>query len=374
MMTPGALTAEDRARARESRRLDTTPKPRIPKAPREDEPPREWPVWALKMRHELEAEIARLKEENRELKMSAIETERARAQAANNSALALYGDSEEVKGLTNRLTYMLPNAEEIGQKGVAMLAQIAIAHGLDPLPGSDHVYAWKQGGKLMVTIGYKGLLHLARQQVQFTHQSRPMTEAERAENLLAPSDIGYVTEIYEIAKAAQCQQAGVPYFPIIGTAIWTTKDRVPAGKSGAWVARKNSLKDALRQIAKTGVRMEAALDQAFRQQQEADWSISLAAEAATPTTPDAQTLIAAGIIKPDQEDDEDEAPLIIESAPVEPPAGVCERCMTRPVDPSSPFGLCAECSENLAASDAAKEAGRPAQPTLIDVPPKHLDR
>lgn len=362
-MTAGILTAEDRAQARESRRLTATPAPSIPKAPREETPPREWPVWALKMRQEYEHKIVHLEEKVRELQMSAIESDRARAQAKNNTALALYGDSDEVKGLTTRLTYMLPNAEEIGQKGVALVAQIAIAHGLDPLPGSDHVYAWKQSGKLLVAIGYKGLLHLARQQVQFTHRSRPMTPAEREEHLLADTDIGYVTELYEIAKAAQCQQAGVPYFPIIGTAVWTTKDRVPAGKSGAWVARKNSLKDALRQIAKTGVRMEAALDQAFAQR-EAEWSLPLAAQASE-AEPDAQALIDAGVIPPQ---DDDEAPAIIDQprkpeAPLfaAPPEGVCDQCGREPVDPGSPFGLCRACSE----TEAAK-ALNVTQPTLLD--------
>lgn len=310
-MTTGILTAEDRARAREARRIRPAerPTPGIPKAPREDTPPREWPVWALKMRHDLEAENHRLREELRELKASIMETERARAQRENNTALALYGESDDVKGLTKRLNYMLPNAQEIGDQGVALVAQIAIAHGLDPLPGSDHVYAWKQGGKLMVAIGYKGLLHLARQQVQFTHTSRRMTDDERDENLLGPQDIGYVTELYEISKAYECQQRGIPYFPIVGTAVWTPKDRVPAGKSGAWVAKKNSLKDALRQIVKTGVRMESALDAAF-QQRDSEWAIPLAPQGGD--EPDAQALIAAGMIKPDQDDDAEDAPDIID--------------------------------------------------------------
>lgn len=359
-MTVQVMTAEDRARARESRRLGTdTPPPRIPKAPREDEPPKVWPVWALKMRHELQAENKRLQDELRELKASIMETERARAQAQNNSALAIYGDSDEVKGLTKRLTFMLPNAQEIGDQGVALVAQIAIAHGLDPLPGSDHVYAWKQSSKLLVAIGYKGLLHLARQQVQFTHNSRRMTEDERDENLLGSQDIGYVTELYEISKAYECQQRGIPYFPIIGTAVWTPKDRVPAGKSGAWVAKKNSLKDALRQIVKTGVRMESALDAAF-QQRDSDWAIPLAPQSSG--EPDMQALIESGVIKPDQDEDaEDGAPGIIDQprkpeAPtaVMPPEGVCDRCMKAPVG-DNPFGLCDACAEAEAAKDLEVE-------------------
>lgn len=373
-MTVQVMTAEDRARARESRRLGTdTPPPRIPKAPREETPPREWPVWALKMRHEYEAKVLKLETELRELKASIMATERARAEAQNNSAMTIYGETEEVKDLTKRLEFMLPNAQEIGSKGVAMLAQIAVAHGLDPLPGSDHVYAWiDKKGKLLVAIGYKGLLHLARQQVQFTHQSRPMTPDERKENGVLDGQIAYITELYEIAKAAQCQQAGVPYYPIVGTAIWseeiehrkkdggtwTEYNTPPTGKTGAWVCRKNSLKDALRQIARTGVRMGAALDAAF-QQTAADWAVPIAAKA---TGPDVQALIESGVIKPDQdEDDEDGAPGVIDQprkpeAPtaVMPPEGVCDRCMKNPVG-DNPFGLCDACAEAEAAKDLEVE-------------------
>ena len=374
-MTVQVMTAEDRARARESRRLGTdTPPSRIPKAPREDEPPKVWPVWALKMRHELQAENKRLQDELRELKASIMATERARAEAQNNSAMTIYGETEEVKDLTKRLEFMLPNAQEIGSKGVAMLAQIAVAHGLDPLPGSDHVYAWiDKKGKLLVAIGYKGLLHLARQQVQFTHQSRPMTPAERKEYGVLDGQLAYITELYEIAKAAQCQQTGIPYYPIIGTAIWseeiehrkkdggtwTEYNTPPTGKTGAWVCRKNSLKDALRQIARTGVRMGAALDAAF-QQTAADWAIPIAAQA---TAPDVQSLIESGVIKPDQDGDEDGAPGIIDqpstTGAVMPPTGVCDRCMSNPVA-DNPFGLCASCAE----AEAAKDLGVEQQPLM----------
>lgn len=380
-MTAGILTAEDRARARESRRLGTdTPPPRIPKAPREDEPPKVWPVWALKMRHEYEAKVLKLETELRELKASIMATERARAEAQNNSAMTIYGETEEVKDLTKRLEFMLPNAQEIGSKGVAMLAQIAVAHGLDPLPGSDHVYAWiDKKGKLLVAIGYKGLLHLARQQVQFTHQSRPMTPDERKENGVLDGQIAYITELYEIAKAAQCQQAGAPYYPIVGTAIWseeiehrkkdggtwTEYNTPPTGKTGAWVCRKNSLKDALRQIARTGVRMGAALDAAFQQQVA---ELALSAENGSEvvsipaTKPAIEALIASGVIKPDQDGDEgDEAPDIIDQprkpeAPtaVMPPEGVCDRCMKNPVG-DNPFGLCDACAEAEAAKDLEVE-------------------
>jgi hypothetical protein len=276
----------------------------------EDSPPRELPTWAIKMRWDYESRIAGLERKIGELEEAAMNSDRARRQASENTTLALYGEAEEVKGLTQRLNYIMPNAEEIGQKGVALVAQIAIAHGLDPLPGSDHVYAWKQGNKFFVTIGYKGLLQLARQQVQFTHRSRPMSDDERAEHGLGAKEVGYVTELYEIEKAIRCRQGSIPYEPIIGTAVWKPNDRVPTGRTPAWVAKKNSLKDALRQITTTGVRLHNFLDVQF--DRDADgWQIDLPDE---PTADDVKDLIEAGYIAPDQDD---ETPDIIDGSFVE---------------------------------------------------------
>lgn len=213
----------------------------------------------LKLIGELENKLKRANE-------AMADTQKAERYASNQQqALALYGESDVVKQLTARLDVLLPNAKDIGVKGVALVAQIAVAHGLDPLPGSDHVYAYKNRGALVVEIGYKGLLHLARQQVRFTHQSRAMTDAERQEHGLIEADVGYITTLYDLVKARECQELGIPYYPIVGSAKWSTGDNVPKSRTPAWVAKKNSLKDALRQIATTGTRMAGALDEYFAQ-------------------------------------------------------------------------------------------------------------
>jgi hypothetical protein len=330
-----------------------------PRTPREDQPPAVWPVWVLKLRERYDSEKAALQRRIDELESSMIETDAARRKADGQSkALALYGESAEVKDLTKRLTFILPNAEKIGPKGVALVAQIAIAHGLDPMPGSDHVYAWVKDSTLTVAIGYKGLLYLARQQAHFTHRTRAMLEEERREHKLNDDQLGYITELYEIDKAVECHRMGVPYFPIIGMAIWAYKvvhtkkngetwtetNEPPSGKDGVWVCRKNSLKDALRQITDTGVRMKGALDAAF-DQQVAEWRMTLpdAAEA------DPEELIAAGIIPPD----DDGEPEIIDGSFAVTPA-LCANCGVEPAV-STPLGedLCEVCAKRQADAEAA---------------------
>ena len=403
-------------KSRDERRIGAGTTSAAKAKPKAHQPPHEWPVWAIKMRQQYEAKIKQLEDRVRELEATIVTTDNARRQAQQQeSALAIYGESEEVKALTARLGYLLPNADEIGQQGVALVSQIAIAHGLDPLPGSDHVYAWKKGGKLTVVIGYKGMLHLARQQVHFTHQSREMTEEERAKRLLNEDQIGYVTEIWEIEKAKACKDAGIPYHPIRGEAIWsptethykkdgstyTTYNDVPRGRDGHWVARKNSLKDALRQITSTGVRLGQALDTMFAEmgRQAALQASGLDVEAtgdgwqiALPDGSDEQTpeeleqeLIDEGYIQPNEpingqftakgdkpdndEQDQSETPAEPAATEVKNPetpadkkldkadaksAPKCANCGIEDADPDNPIDptLCATCAGRKADQEA----------------------
>lgn len=270
LISPASVTQaapEAQVQARPDRRIRTDIPP-APRPARDDAMPGFLPVWAIRMRADYEATISRLERQVSELENAIMES-RSAQQSAAKTALELYGESRDVKLLATRLNVILPNASDLGATGVALIAQIAIAHGLDPLPGSDHIYGWTRTNKktgekeIVVTIGYKGLLHLARKQVRFNYQSRPMTQEEREEHGLKTGEHGYITTLYEIENAIECRQAGIPYFPIVGIGIWRIGDEFAKGRSPAWNAKKNSLKDALRQIAVTGQRLADALDAAF---------------------------------------------------------------------------------------------------------------
>jgi len=311
------------------------PAPTLPPAVVEAAP-RGWPIEAIKKVWALEAESVRLKRRVYELETSIMENDRARRVTEN--ALALYGDSESVKSLTARLTFMLPNAEEIGQRGVALVAQIAIAHGLDPLPGSDHVYCWRQGSKLTTVIGYKGLLHLARKQFHFTHQTRPMTSEERTEHGVGEKEIGYITELWEIAKAKECQEVGIPYHPIVGIGKWKPGDNVAAGRPNTWHPRKNSLKDALRQVVTTGERMADVWDSAFRElgaklggQVEytgEGWAVEVSDD-------EAQAAIDSGLVPP-SDDGDDAAPPVLVEGTARPAEAAPDPTLPTPAEPVAP--------------------------------------
>lgn len=380
-------------RTRNDRRLGALPTTQPTPRPDPDSiPPRVWPKWALLMRQEYESKLAAAQRRINELESAIMQTEKANRIADNTRALAAYGSGDDVKGLTNRLTYMLPNANEIGTPGVALVAQIAIAHGLDPLPGADHLYAWKQRNKrtgkdeVQVVIGYKGLLHLARKQTRFTYQSRPMTPDERAEHGIAdqPAAVGYVTTLYILADAIECQKAGIPYYPLVGTAVWRPGDEVPRGRTPAWVAKKNSLKDALRQVVTTGVRLQEALDNALQQFGQQLGGVEYTGEGwrAEVDEPDAQALIEAGVVPPDDDGPEAEAQTVqvIDVTPDVPqqtgsqdvppqtpqPAAppLCRNCQIEPADPSNPVDpiLCSTCARNVADAQAAAQDKTNSQP------------
>lgn len=366
------------ATARPTRRLDTTPLglghvPPVKNAGSEQEAPWPLPAWAVRMKQEYESKLAAAERRIAELEHAIMESKKAERIADNTRALAAYGSGDDVKGLTTRLTYMLPNANEIGTPGVALVAQIAIAHGLDPLPGADHLYAWKQRNKrtgreeVQVVIGYKGLLHLARKQTRFTYQSRPMTPEERAEHGIAgqPAAVGYITTLYLLADAIECQRAGIPYHPIVGSAIWRPGDEVPRGRTPAWVAKKNSLKDALRQVVTTGVRLQEALDNALQQfgQQLGGADYTGEGWRLDVDEPDAQALIAAGVVPPDDDDGSapQETAQVIDVPPQtahQPDAPpVCRNCQLDPADPSNPVDptLCPTCARNVADALSAQD-------------------
>jgi hypothetical protein len=388
-MTSVTASPNDRRLRTEPLRYDQI----VQKVKAEREMPDPLPAWAvnmqLRLRQEYESKLAAAERRIAELEHAIMESKKADRIANNTRALAAYGSGDDVKGLTNRLTYMLPNANEIGTPGVALVAQIAIAHGLDPLPGADHLYAWKQRNKrtgkdeVQVVIGYKGLLHLARKQTRFTYQSRPMTAEERAEHGIAdqPAAVGYVTTLYILTDAIECQRAGIPYYPLVGTAVWRPGDEVPRGRTPAWVAKKNSLKDALRQVVTTGTRLQEAIDNALQQIGQLSgveytgegWRVEVSDDGA-------QALIEAGLVPPDDEgDDPGGSPSVgevsPESAPAEPPAtgqpvhadpaapALCRNCQIEPADPTNPVdpALCPTCARNIA--DAQAAAGEPVPPT-----------
>jgi len=167
---------------------------------------------------------------------------------------AAWNDLEEVKAAV----YAAYKGGQVALDNLEMkaIALIAFNMGLDPSPGVGHLYAWKEGKKFIITIGYQGYLFKAQQQREFVHTTREMREDERHSHGVADGDIGAVCELYDIEKAKQWREIGLEPQPIVGIAIFRSqrgtdgekKDSVPHARTPLWVAEKNSIKDALRKM------------------------------------------------------------------------------------------------------------------------------
>ncbi len=100
-----------------------------------------------------------------------------------------YGNRAEVKDLAQRLqvTAIMPGASKLTSKESLLLAQIAVAHNLDPFNGEVWLIKGKDGAVKGTMIGIKGLRKKARQQLEkhtrdgsFWVKFRQIEDSERA--------------------------------------------------------------------------------------------------------------------------------------------------------------------------------------------------
>lgn len=97
---------------------------------------------------------------------------------SNQSALATFGDRDDIREIGDRLQKMMPGTVSFTQSEALTVAQIAVAHGLDPFNGE--VWGIKGNGKWYgVMVGIKGLRKSARRQILESNGSY-WTEFRRA--------------------------------------------------------------------------------------------------------------------------------------------------------------------------------------------------
>ena len=163
------------------------------------------------------------------------------------TALAPYGERDEVRALADRIMALHPSARAIGERGALLLAQLGVALGLNPLPGTGHIHAWvDKSGALCVHIGLEGRLALARKDSLYSFNSRPMRADEVDLHGLKPGDRGAVTELFRHDLTADMVRLGLPIKPMVGIGIAYAGELFPKGRSLAWRATQRSVKDAIR--------------------------------------------------------------------------------------------------------------------------------
>jgi len=167
--------------------------------------------------------------------------ETTEAVLSDSVALTQYGDRDQVRELGSRIKRFLPNSEKMSAVDALSLAQLSIAHGLNPFIG-DVWWIPKKG----IMVGINGLRKTARRVSPYSVDIQLMRTNEREEHDVPDDAAAYIARLFRGDIMAQMAAAKQPIFPFIGTGVCTKGESVPHTKSRAWVARKRAEADALK--------------------------------------------------------------------------------------------------------------------------------
>ena len=375
----------------ESRRLSTAEIPRR-KAPCEDAPPREWPVWALKMRHEYEERISQLEREKSDLEDAIVAARRAQREM-NDTALTLYGGENALQEVTKQVS-ISPKFAGLTAQEHEYVGRIALATGLNP---EFHIHAWtsevydretrSKVRKLFVTPDYKALIQLSKRDYLMLKE-RPLTADEmRARGIperdIQEGSIAYIVEGYELDKAALAKRAGIEYEPLRGFGWWAAKkddfawnnaerkmlptgkridNDVPHGRDGAWVAWKRAIRALYNQIADLTLKFGCPVGVAANEDGDT-WMFESQAQplvVEAEVTAKEQPVIEAEVAEQKPGPDVIEGEVAPSSAgsvdePAAPPIRMCTNCGVEPAT-ETPLGsdYCETCARRIADARAAK--------------------
>lgn len=113
----------------------------------------------------------------------------------NERALAQYGNTADIKLLAERIKYMMPGNKKYTDSDALMLAQLSLAHGLNPFNGETWLIIDNSGRSLGALIGIKGLRKQAKRQSNYWGVGknggfrRILLEEELAEYGATPDDV-----------------------------------------------------------------------------------------------------------------------------------------------------------------------------------------
>ena len=110
-------------------------------------------------------------------------------------ALTQYGRQGEVVELVSRLMKLHPQAVEVGEQGMMIVAQTAILLGANPLPGANELHVWKDNkGKTCFQLGINFLRRKAMEWggVLFQVRPRQMNDQERRDYGVAQGNLAAI--------------------------------------------------------------------------------------------------------------------------------------------------------------------------------------
>lgn len=164
-------------------------------------------------------------------------------------SLTKFGHRDQIREMTERIRHMVPGAERAPNAVILAAAQKAIAHELDLFDGE--VYLMEIKGQWSAHVGIRGLRRNAQGKYMLEDSDeypRRMSDEELKADLgdsYQKGAIGVEVRLYNLPMARKCKDAGVPYFARRERGVWVPGERVPNGRTPAWVAQKRAEKAAL---------------------------------------------------------------------------------------------------------------------------------
>jgi len=204
----------------------------------------------------------------------------------DGTALANYGERNEIRELSDRMMAFHPAYEDVGKSGMIAAAQLAIMSGANPLPTTGEIHIWKDWkGKNVVMLGIAFWRRKAREvdtpiwyidnedtdQTRRVYEPRTMVGEERQQYHILAGDVASICKAYRLSEYLKLVESGVPWLVaqqmVCRTGIGVikkadmvarkaTKSRAkgdpidpPNGRTWEWVANKRAEQDVYRALS-----------------------------------------------------------------------------------------------------------------------------
>lgn len=167
-----------------------------------------------------------------------------------------YGERDMIRELVSRMMAFHPAAQEVGEKGMMMAAQLAILMNASPLPGVNEIHIFKDNkGNVKVEPGINYWMRRADQKggVFWVIQPRLMTEEEMEMYQIPKGIIGAIccgcrkAEMFDMLRSGFTKKEVVDGISITGIGTTTTGDYAKNGRPLSWSAIKRCRTDFYKQ-------------------------------------------------------------------------------------------------------------------------------
>jgi len=175
---------------------------------------------------------------------------------------ALYGNSDRITALANRMRHMIPGATDAPDHAIWKAAQIAHLHKLDPFSGDVQIYSVYKNPRpdqWIVNVGISAWRRAAQRQSRYQCQFREMApeELQALNYQYHPDDVGIECSLYRLDVARECNELGIPYEPARAVGLYRNQayfvkgdgwkpDQIPNTETPRSVAQRRSEKKALK--------------------------------------------------------------------------------------------------------------------------------